>query len=262
MREKSEVGRLLKCILVILFLSLIPAEGSVFKMVIAESLVHSAIQNNSKQGPRLREEALARVDTDQKQPPAKYKKISKIGEVVDETAISWSCVFDELTGLTWEVKTNDSTMHNKNIEVRWGETATSSPFLGRYLGNNWRAERSTIDRTGLSFGDLDFLIDASNTEKLCGYDDWRVPSLYESFSLVRCSTGKPDLDRGCNKKSKDGVAIDLQFFPNSTADAYWTSSRFSKNPNQAWATHFSDGSDLTYYRGSYLLVRLVRGPKR
>ena len=261
MRAVSKVARFVKRILLVLSLNLIPVEGSVFNPVIAGSLLHFAIQNGSQPGPRLREGALARVDTDQREPLAKYKKISKIGEVVDDTAIFWSCVFDELTGLTWEVKTNDSTMHNKNIEVRWGETATSSAFLGRYLGNNVRLEGSASITAGLSFRDLDALIDASNNEKLCGYDDWRVPSLYESFSLVRCSTGKPDLDMGCNKRPKDGVAIDLQFFPNTIADAFWTSSA-TPNSSSAWATHFSDGSDLPLYRGSYRLVRLVRGPKR
>jgi hypothetical protein len=218
-------------------------------------------------GPRARvfEGEPGEIGAGGKAVEAKYQKISKSGKLLADNAIKWRCVYDHSTGLTWEVKTTDHTLHNKNIEFRWGGVNTEYSRLGRYLGRNSRFAdfEQTVLAESLRFKDWDYLIDFSNEEKLCGYDDWRIPNLYEMFSLVRCSTRSPDLDSGCGENSSNVPALDLEFFPNAGTDAYWSSSlsAFSGVNNHAWTIHFSNGSDLTKFRGSYQLVRVVRGIK-
>ena len=219
-------------------------------------------------GPRTRvlEGESGKIDAGDKLAKTTYQKISKSGKLLADNAIKWGCVYDHSTGLTWEVKTTDRTLHNKNLEFRWGGVNTRYKRLGRYLGRNLRDidfEQVVLPES-LMFKDWDYLIDFSNEEKFCGYDDWRVPNLYEIFTLVSCSTRSPDLDSGCGKNSSDAPTLELEFFPNADAGAYWSSSlsAISVANNHAWTIHFSNGSDLPKFRGSYQLVRLVRGVKK
>lgn len=264
--SNSSVGALVNCMLFTLILGSFTAAK-----VFAESSVKSAIPfeefSIGLHGPRSRllEEASGGINVGDRAATAKYQKISKTGKLLGDNATIWSCVYDHSTGLTWEAKTTDRTLHNRDIEFRWGGLNGSHNRPGVYLGRNKRrAELDEIELPkSLMFGDWDYLINASNDEKLCGYDDWRVPDLYESFSLVRCSTQSRDLDLGCSAQPADDLVIGLQFFPNTLAEIYWSSSLTATSgaQNHAWAIHFSNGSDLKQYRGLYKLVRLVRGSK-
>ena len=126
-----------------------------------------------------------------------YIKISATGEHLPDSARSWAGVLDRVTGLMWEVKTNDGGIHDKDNDIyRWGGKGVSNTALGQYLGNN-ECEAIRWDDEGEYYDDWNTLVDGSNREQLCGKNDWRVPTLYELASLVHCSCGGYDLDDGC-----------------------------------------------------------------
>lgn len=214
-------------------------------------------------GPRLRSDRVTPIKS-ARSSPGKFQKVSKHGTLLRDSAAVWSCVYDHSTKLTWEVKTEDLTLHDKNFEFRWGGGSSNPLALGKYLGSNQRETNNKEIPPTLSFNDWNPLVDLSVRNELCGLDDWRIPDLHELSTIVKCRDGASyDLDIGCGSVAVDVPAIDLEYFPNSYAESYWTTSLVGLHPgfNHAWAIHFSNGSDLPKYRGTYLLVRLVSGPK-
>lgn len=237
------------------------AAGLYAPIFIEQAGADAAKVNSSTSGPRLRLDK--KVSSDESFPEEKrYQRISKTGRLLSDHFTDWSCVRDIQTNLFWEKKFLGKTIHNKDIEFRWGGEAGVQGWLGKYVGENIRVSREKKVPPEFFFNDWDYLIEQSNKEKLCGFDDWRVPSLYELASLVECESGVADLDLGCNEERRSKPTINQVFFPNSMPDTYWTSSlsSLSETGNHAWTIHFSSGSDVTMYRGSYNLVRLVRGP--
>jgi hypothetical protein len=165
------------------------------------------------------------------------------GTGTESAGTKWSCVRDNVTGLTWEVKTDsgsadsdttDSThtnIHHKNNKYRWGgKTALS---------------RDYANRQGTHYDDWTGLVDGTNTENLCGGNNWRVPTAEELESIVDLSIIK--------------LTIDSDYFPDATAmvDVYsWSSS--PSNNEHAWVLDFYYGDNAQQKRDLSLFVRLVR----
>jgi hypothetical protein len=141
-------------------------------------------------------------------------------------------VRDNVTGLVWEVKTDDGGIHDKDNIYRWGgKTAIGYDAKPRF-GSDW-------------YSDWDSLIEGSNNATLCGFTDWRVPVREELRSIVDYSRTKP--------------AIDTNYFPNTPSSRYWTSSPNAGNHRDAWNFDFSNGNDNLISRFGDIHVRLVRG---
>ena len=74
-----------------------------------------------------------------------FTKLDRNGNPLPAAATSWSCVRDNVTGLTWEVKTNDGGIHDKDNTYWWGgKTAVGSGY-GTHYGD-WG---SLVDGTTL-----------------------------------------------------------------------------------------------------------------
>ena len=168
----------------------------------------------------------------------------------------WSCVRDNYTGFTWEVKNNDGNVptgsdpkvsadniHHKDNEYRWGGlTATG-------LGH----PSSPLDY----YNDWDTLVNGANQNNyggkigLCGYKDWRAPAIYELSTITF---------KGAFVETT--MAIDLTYFPNTITDYYWSSTpNVSPWDNDAaWVINTQDGRDDGFQNtdDNYRL-RLVRG---
>ncbi len=130
----------------------------------------------------------------------------------DKTA----CVKDDITGLMWEGKTT-SGLHSKFTYYTIAQAAA-------------------------------FVAD-TNVSKLCGFEDWRLPTAVELQTLVDYGVASGD-------PSVLAPAIDRTWFPN-TQDSYYLSSSAVYNP---LVVGFSDGST----RGdssTLFYARLVRGAK-
>ncbi|PUA26702.1 MAG: hypothetical protein B0W54_23480 [Cellvibrio sp. 79] len=138
------------------------------------------------------------------------------------------CVTDRGTGLVWELKTPDDGIHSAKNDYRWGGSG---------------AEKTGV----IFFNDWDELIKGSNKEKLCGFSDWRVPTIEELKTLVVAN--------------EQGLKIDTQYFFDTKDSAYWSSSAYANYPEHAQTVHFGSGNSHYYngFKGDRLPLRLVRG---
>ena len=81
--------------------------------------------------------------------------------------------------------------------------------------------------------------------RLGGYEGWRVPNKAELLSIVDHSRRNP--------------AIDIEAFPNTPSEYFWTVSPVASNSNGAWIVLFNNGDSSSYYDVSYFSrVRCVR----
>ena len=151
-------------------------------------------------------------------------------------------MLDNHSGLIWEVKTDDGGYHDKDNVYLWGEIYREPFWNGR----------------GKRYEDWNELVDAANSERLCGFYDWRVPELYELASLVRCRGGRyQNLDNGCAGDYQHPT-IDSDYFPNTRSGAYLSASPDADASYRALLIYFLSGYSYDTNRGDYDYVRLVR----
>lgn len=156
---------------------------------------------------------------------AHYKLIDTKGK---STSTNARCATITSSGLTWELKTDDGSIHDKDNVYRWGGIGA--------------------EKTGtIFFDDWNSLLNAANTEKLCGFDDWRVPTIDELKTLVTNTGKKP--------------VIDTTIFSLTQAMPYWSVSTYQHYPEHAQTVDFATGASNYYtgFRGDRLPLRLVRG---
>lgn len=168
-----------------------------------------------------------------------FTKLDASGNSLPANAASWTCVRDNITELVWEVKTDDGGIHDKDNLYRWGGKTALGSGYGDYY-NDW-----------------DTLVDGSNNDGFCGYNDWRVPTVKELESIVDYSRTNP--------------SIDTVYFPNTSSWSYWSASPVSEDSDVAWLVNFGQGyahgyvrykleviDEFTVYYYGFLNVRLVR----
>ena len=98
--------------------------------------------------------------------PHSYTKLRYGGAVLPDNATpaeGWIMTRDNVTGLIWELKTDDDTVHDKDKKYDWYEAAS------------------------------DF-IDAVNAENFGGFSDWRLPSIQELSTLVNAERAQNSID--------------------------------------------------------------------
>lgn len=130
------------------------------------------------------------------------------------------CVKDNITGLIWEGK------------PATGLRAAANSYTN--IGNNSANDASTY-------------VAAVNAAKLCGYSDWRLPTVDELQGIVDYGVAYP------------GPTIDGTWFPNTQQWVYWSSTGYAGDSGSAWVVFFGDGS-VSGYNSGYddPRVRLVR----
>ncbi|HPY42582.1 MAG TPA: DUF1566 domain-containing protein, partial [Thiolinea sp.] len=160
-------------------------------------------------------------------------------QTVDYATNPWSCVKDNVTGLVWEVKTNDNGLRDKDWSFSWYEPNLAN---GGYVGI--ASGPGSCDLAGNC--NTSAYATRVNTSNLCGFNDWRLPSSQELMGIALIGSTP---------------SIDQNFFPNTdTASPYWTNETFAIANTDAWEVIFSSA---TSYGGvpkyAPLHVRLVRG---
>lgn len=150
------------------------------------------------------------------------------------------CVLDSATGLVWEVKTDDKGPGDKGWSYTWfDKRKPDEGFPGGYEDGGSCANKGSCDTSGYVL--------ATNKRRLCGFNDWRLPTSDELETLLR-----PDLPK----------KIDERYFPNSLADYYWTSTYVALEVGGAMFVSFEYGMPLAGNSASAAAVRLVRGPTK
>ncbi|PTN31580.1 DUF1566 domain-containing protein [Desulfonatronum sp. SC1] len=176
-----------------------------------------------------------------------FTKISNSGHALPATAQlgsgpgDWACTRDNVTGIMWEVKVNNPT-HARHKDHRYTWFFSNSPD-GNLGSQGLDGCNNTLE--GLRCNTENYK-DRVNAASLCGYTDWRVPSIKELESITHLETFSP--------------TIDTTYFPNTSIMYYWSSSPNADNNRYAWVLYFKVGSSYMYgLRGSAERVLLARG---
>jgi hypothetical protein len=138
-------------------------------------------------------------------------------------------VKDNVTGLIWENKTDDGTIHDKDNRYTWS------------------------DSFGVGSNTMDFIY-ALNSSHFGGYSDWRLPTITELAYIINYSVPSP------------GPTIDTGFFSNTAASGYWSSTtskyvsgNIIDSIYNAWGVGFGNGYVANYDKSGSNYVRAVRG---
>jgi Protein of unknown function (DUF1566) len=136
-----------------------------------------------------------------------FVKLSSSGMELPAAATDWSCVRDKVTGLTWEVKTDDGGMHD-------------GARIFTNVGDGSAEDTSRLAKD-------------VNAEGLCGFSDWRVPSRLEVQSILNYERRLPL------------HVFEQRWFPHIRTNYLTTSTPNALNPSNTWWVSF-DGRVVTY----------------
>ena len=169
-----------------------------------------------------------------------YTKLGQNGTVLPYSATQangWFMTRDNVTGLVWEMKTDDGGIHDKDNNYTWCDT---NP-----LTNSWNQGWCG---SGVTPADTEAFIKALNDAHFGGFSDWRMPTIKELSSLVNSSI------------PYGGPTIDAAWFPNTAVlYDYWSSTTYATFfSDSAWSVDFSSGAVHSVCKSFPYPVRAVR----
>ena len=182
---------------------------------------------------------------------ASGKVLTKQGEAWSDTgteaaSTQWDCVRDNVTGLVWEVKRNDPThlRHFGHGYVWYNPDSLNNGGDPGFLNSN------TLSPTCTGVADLNqcnthSYVTAVNAAGLCGKQDWRLPTLDELRGLAHMGHSL-------------SPSIDINYFPNTSADYTWSALPMASSSDMAWSVRFFDGGYFLLVKSEPYPVRLVR----
>lgn len=202
----------------------------------------------------------ARYGRDAQNDVTKFNKIGAGGKGFDYTKIAnngserpaatpldsgendWACTRDNVTGLTWEIKTTFG-LRNMNYTYSWYSSDTTS-------NANFNVSPSLGSCETPGSCDTEKYVAAVNLAGLCGATDWRMPTVKELIGLSDFSRLSP--------------AIDLVYFPNTRSSSYWSGTASANLGHEtskyyAWVVNTTDGRSISEHRADPKFIRLVRG---
>ncbi len=137
-------------------------------------------------------------------------------------------ITDNQTGLMWEKKSRDASIHD------WGNVYTWADAVGVFIA-------------GL------------NTANFAGHNDWRLPNRFELDSLLDLGTQDPLVDSAFDNGCVASCTVASCSCTASTL-GYWSSTTVLPLPNQAWfVALFNSGFDGFDLKTNPNAVRAVRG---
>jgi len=95
--------------------------------------------------------------------PQSYIKLDANDNDLPDSATEWSMVRDNVTGLIWENKTADGSIHDKNNTYNWGDA--QNVFIANL-----------------------------NASKFGGFSDWRLPEVKELSFIVNSDIYNPSIN--------------------------------------------------------------------
>jgi hypothetical protein len=152
-----------------------------------------------------------------------------------------ACVKDNVTGLMWEVKTDDNGLHDKDDDYSWYNTESTEN------GGAEGTQNGGSCFSGVSCDTKGF-VTAVNVAGLCAYSDWRMPAVTELQGLLNYQT----IDF-------TNPMIDTTFSANTKPSFFWSASPNAFNTDDAWGVIFSSGDVDNNFRSIDQSVQLVRG---
>jgi hypothetical protein len=135
-------------------------------------------------------------------------------------------ITDLNTGLMWEKKSDDDSIHDKDTTYTWDQAFTTH-------------------------------VAGLNGANFAGHDDWRVPNYKELVSILDLEKNNPSVDPAFNTTCAGGC--DVSTCSCTTASYYWSSTSFASSPTFAWAVNFTTGDPTSRTKTLLNYVRAVRG---
>jgi len=172
-----------------------------------------------------------------------FTKLDASGNPLLASTPAGGCVRDNVTGLIWEIKTDDNGLRDKDWSYTWynSDPATNGGGTGS-LGSDTCG--GTLPSNQCNTQSYAAAVNALSPA-LCGYTDWRMPTVEELHSIVDHSRWSP--------------AIDAAYFPLTPPHYYWSALPNASYAGSAWIVEFGYGHDGTADKGNGYAVRLVRG---
>jgi uncharacterized protein DUF1566/dockerin type I repeat protein len=135
-------------------------------------------------------------------------------------------ITDNTTGLVWEKKSADGTIHNVDNTLTWA-AAFSTHVAGL------------------------------NSTNFAGHGDWRLPNVKELRSIVDYGTASPSVstafDTGCT------AGCTVTSCSCTAASPHWCSTTLASSPVSAWFVDFIIGNVSADFKATFHSVRAVRG---
>ncbi len=119
--------------------------------------------------------------------PPSYTKLDAQGNDLPNDAAKWVMVRDNVTGLIWEVKTDDGSIHDRDNQYNWYDAK-------------------------------DVFIAQLNAQRFGGFSDWRMPTLKELAGIVDYGRYNPAINIDYFPYTK------LSHYWSSSTYAYYTGS--------------------------------------
>jgi hypothetical protein len=142
--------------------------------------------------------------------PRSYTKLDDQSNELPESAESWAMVRDNVTGLIWEVKTEDGSIHDKDDNYTWQDAQ-------------------------------DVFAAELNSENFGGYSDWRIPTIKELGTLVDYSRYRPAINTD--------FFPNTMFLYMDCDDPYWSSTTYAPYTSSAWYMDFYIGNRCFGHHG-------------
>ena len=179
-----------------------------------------------------------------------FTKLNANGDPLDADAPTWRCVRDNVSGLVWEIKTQEAgSLHQSEQRFTWFASENNGDFVGEL---NQGSQACNVASQACN---TEAFIEEVNNQGLCGFFDWRLPSHAELHSLVHYG-------------QLDAPKADTTFFPfwgavQTNPLNYWTSQSSADGVGEdgarnAWAINFDSGIDSFLNKNSLQYLRLVR----
>ncbi len=169
--------------------------------------------------------------------PPSYTKLDATGAGLSDDAATWTTMKDNVTGLMWENKTSDGSIHDGAKTFTWCDNN---------LETNGGNQGSCGTGTGGGAMDTEAFIRALNYTNFGGFSDWRMPSVKELESI---------LDMGRNLP-----AVNPNWFLNTASSYYWSSTTYAGyDGGTAWCVPFGYDNVSQSSKTLAFPVRAVRG---
>lgn len=172
-----------------------------------------------------------------------FTKLDATGSELPADALTWSCVRDDVTGLIWEVKTDDGGLHDWDDRYSWYNPDPDNPYINDGPANPGAICAGYVADNPTTWCNTSAYIARVNAAGWCGANDWRLPGIEELRSILDYGRYRP--------------SVDADYFPNTQTSTAYLSTSSSANGNPL---------RLVFYYGEELMssvqsdsVRLVRG---